>query len=358
MASTTETRHYLALDGARGLAAIAVFLYHYKAVIPVFGLISGSFLAVDLFFVMSGLVVARAYERQLIRGEMGFGRFVAVRVLRLFPLYLAACAIGLVHYLGKIAMATPDAPQLAQVLDALPMTLLMLPTPGSEDWAFGTIPFATSAWSLTFEFWFNLVYALLLPRLPTRVLLAVALAALAVLVWQMALHQTADLGWSIETTLGGSARFWFSFSIGVAIHRLNLLAAPGRVAGWALFALTFAFVLLPADAILPQLIWIVLVFPAFVIFAARLPVPSWLAAVFDQLGRLSYGIYILHASVSILILGQIKAWAPDLLYGHDLLLALLLFPAVLLVAAVLTYRFDEPLRAGLAKRGRAGGQRA
>lgn len=354
MAITTETRHYLALDGARGLAAIAVFLYHYKAVIPVFGLISGSFLAVDLFFVMSGLVVARAYERRLSSGEMGFGRFVAVRVLRLFPLYLAACTIGLVHYLAKIAMATPDAPQLAQVLGALPMTLLMLPTPGSEEWAYGTIPFATSAWSLTFEFWFNLVYALLVPRLSTRLLGTVALAALAVLVWQMVVYQTADLGWSIETTLGGSARFWFSFSLGVVIHRLNLLVAPGRVPGWILFAVTFAFVLLPADAILLQLVWIVLVFPGFVIFAARLPVSPALAVVFDQLGRLSYGIYILHASVSILILGQIRARAPELLYGHELLLALVLIPTVLLVSAVLTYRFDEPLRAGLAKRGRAG----
>lgn len=352
MANASENSHYLALDAARGLAAIAVFLYHYKGQILVFGLISGSFLAVDLFFLMSGLVIARAYERRLMSGEMGFARFTAVRVLRLWPLYLVACAFGMVHFLGKIAMGTPDAPQLGQVLWALPLTLLLLPTPGSKEWAFGAIPFSTSAWTLTLEFWFNLAYVLLLPWLSSRVLVGLALAAFGVLIWQVHLHQSADLGWSLDTFLGGSARFWFSFSLGVLIHRSGVLALEGPVPGWVLFPVAFAFVLLPAHAIWWHLLWIAVVFPGFVILGARLPMGGFFAALSDHLGRLSYAIYILHASISVLILGQIKVWAPHLLRGHAFLLAVILIPAVLLASALLTYRFDEPLRARLSRRGK------
>lgn len=353
MAKASQNSHYLALDAARGLAAIAVFLYHYKGQIHVFGLISGSFLAVDLFFLMSGLVIARAYERRLMSGEMGFVRFTAIRVLRLWPLYLAACAFGMVHFLGKIAMDTPDAPRLAQVLWALPLTLLLLPTPGSKTWAFGAIPFSTSAWTLTFEFWFNLAYVLLLPWLSSRVLMGVTLAALAVLVWQVHLYQTADLGWSLETFPGGSARFWFSFSLGVLIHRSGVLSRAPQVPGWVLFPVTFAFVLLPANAVWWQLLWIAVIFPGFVILAARLRMSAVLAGLSDHLGRLSYAIYILHASVSVLILGQIKLWAPHLLRGHELLLAVILIPTVLIISALLTYLFDEPLRARLSRKGKA-----
>jgi peptidoglycan/LPS O-acetylase OafA/YrhL len=353
LAGTTENRHYLALDAARGLAAIAVFLYHYKGQIQVFGIISGSFLAVDLFFLMSGLVIARAYERRLISGQIGFARFTAIRALRFWPLYLAGCAFGLVHFLGKITMGTTDAPQLGQVLWALPLTFLLLPTPGSKTWGFGAIPFSTSAWTLTIEFWFNLAYVLLLPWLSSRVLIGVALASFALLVWQVSLHESADLGWSLDTFLGGTARFWFSFSLGVLIHRGNLIAQASRVPGWVLFPVTFAFVILPANAIWWQLLWIAAIFPGFVILAARLPMGTFFSGLSDHLGRLSYAIYILHAPISVLILGLMKVWAPHLLRGHELLLAVILIPTVLILSALLTYRFDEPLRARLSLRGNA-----
>lgn len=55
----TDTHVFLGLDGARGIAAIAVAVYHAH---PLFDsqLFPGGYLAVDLFFVMSGAVIVHA----------------------------------------------------------------------------------------------------------------------------------------------------------------------------------------------------------------------------------------------------------------------------------------------------------
>lgn len=82
--------HYLVLDAARGVAALAVFIYHLKTFVfpdvrgPEFLTLSSSYLAVDLFFLMSGIVLAKAYGEKLVSGYMSFGKFMSVRFFRLY----------------------------------------------------------------------------------------------------------------------------------------------------------------------------------------------------------------------------------------------------------------------------------
>ncbi|MFX5999031.1 hypothetical protein ABTF05_21860, partial [Acinetobacter baumannii] len=45
-----------------------------------------SYLAVDLFFLLSGVVLCRSYESRLLNG-MRLGAFLRIRLLRLYPLY-------------------------------------------------------------------------------------------------------------------------------------------------------------------------------------------------------------------------------------------------------------------------------
>ena len=54
MATARGIRYIPAIDGLRGLAVIAVMLYHLG-----FSWIPGGFLGVDLFFVISGYVITR-----------------------------------------------------------------------------------------------------------------------------------------------------------------------------------------------------------------------------------------------------------------------------------------------------------
>jgi peptidoglycan/LPS O-acetylase OafA/YrhL len=337
-------RHLPVLDGARGIAALAVFGYH---IAPYFGglpWLQGSFLAVDLFFILSGFVIALSYEARLREGRLGFGRFVWVRVVRLYPLYLVACVIGLAYFAIKWVSGLPDAPTPFELMAALPGTALMLPSPMTSTWGFTPFPFAPSAWSLSLEFWFNIVYALVVIRFGLAALWVLAAAALVVLVQQALAFGSIDMGWNIATMIGGSARFWFSFTIGVILFRLHRSDWRVPPATILLGLAVFGFVAVPADAIAVGMVWVVVVFPAAVLIGAAVEVGPRMTAVCDHLGRLSYGIYILHAPLVLFETGVFKvllgaAWA-----DHQAMIGGVIVVTVIGFAAVATYGFDEPLR--------------
>lgn len=113
------TKHYLALDAARGIAAIAVVLYHvqtyiYPEVVVTImpHLFHRSFLAVDLFFLMSGLVIARSYEVRLLNGKMSFFGFFQTRLVRLWPLYLLGTILGFIYAFVKSSVLMTEPFQI------------------------------------------------------------------------------------------------------------------------------------------------------------------------------------------------------------------------------------------------------
>lgn len=344
MTTPTPRRHLPVLDGARGIAALAVFGYH---IAPYFGglpWLQGSFLAVDLFFILSGFVIALSYEGRLADGRLGLGRFVWVRTLRLYPLYLLACVIGVTYFGVKMLAGLPDAPTPADLLAAVPGTVLMLPSPMTHTWGFTPFPFAPSAWSLSLEFWFNIVYALVVIRFGIRALAVLAAVAMAVLVQQALAFGSLDMGWNIATLIGGSARFWFSFTLGVILFRLHRADWHLPPAAIWLGLPVFAFVAVPADAVGMGLVWVVAVFPAAVLIGAAMRVGPRMTAVCDHLGRLSYGIYILHAPLVLFETGVFKVVLGDAWMDHQAMIGGVIFVTVIGFAAVATYRFDEPLR--------------
>jgi peptidoglycan/LPS O-acetylase OafA/YrhL len=74
------------LNGLRGVAAILVVTLHDQGLMAPIHARSG-YLAVDLFFVLSGFVLAHAYEGRF-RAGLGPAGFAAIRYLRFYPLYL------------------------------------------------------------------------------------------------------------------------------------------------------------------------------------------------------------------------------------------------------------------------------
>jgi peptidoglycan/LPS O-acetylase OafA/YrhL len=102
-------RRYQTLDGLRGIAALAVVMLHSNRWFLIAPNLSAS--AVDLFFLLSGFVVAAAYEHRLASG-MSAARFMAIRIVRLYPLYLVGLLIALfgldhlfVHTWGRHAVS-------------------------------------------------------------------------------------------------------------------------------------------------------------------------------------------------------------------------------------------------------------
>jgi peptidoglycan/LPS O-acetylase OafA/YrhL len=85
-----ETSYIPALDGVRAIAVTAVLLYHLS-----YGHLSGAFLGVDVFFVLSGFLISRLlideYDRTR---DIGFRRFYLRRVFRLYPALVAAVLLS------------------------------------------------------------------------------------------------------------------------------------------------------------------------------------------------------------------------------------------------------------------------
>ena len=81
MATARGIRYIPAIDGLRGVAVVAVMLYHLG-----FSWIPGGFLGVDLFFVISGYVITRLLLDSIARsGGLDLRAFYKARIRRLFP---------------------------------------------------------------------------------------------------------------------------------------------------------------------------------------------------------------------------------------------------------------------------------
>ncbi len=354
LSATRDTLHghrlYTTLDGMRAMASLLVVSRH---VTPLFGPAArDSYLAVDLFFLMSGFVIANAYEGKLLDG-MGKLAFARVRAVRLYPIYALGVAAGVVaswlaHDLGAAGLAVHGL-----------LSALLIPNPDPQG---GLFPVNGPAWSLFFEAVVNASYVLLLrvivgKRLPA--LLALCLAGLAAC---LALHvpHTLDLGWKVQTFPVGLLRVAFSFYAGVFILRLHarhrgrspeprhgnavpvaLVACVAGLLAWS-----------PPEVIAPfvDLLSIACVFPAVLWLSLRHQPVGTTAKAFRIGGLASYAIYALHAP-----LGSIVAQALAHVQGLDIAstvpwsgyaFLVLLAPTCLLVDAI----YDAPLRKALGRR--------
>ena len=201
---------YEILDGLRGVAAAIVLLYHHFEVNGL-GLttspINHGYLAVDFFFILSGYVVGYAYDDRW--GRMSVAAFFERRLVRLHPMIVLSTLVGLLFFYfgtGDMFPLVGETP-VGKLLVVALLGLLMIPVPVSMDvrgnlvltknmrgWA-EVSPINGSGWTLYFEYFANIIYALFIRRFP-RWLLALFVAASAFFTLNVA------LGWDVFGTLG------------------------------------------------------------------------------------------------------------------------------------------------------------
>lgn len=294
----SSSRHYETLDALRGVAALAVMLLHGRYYFWD-SLGASAYLAVDFFFMLSGFVVAYAYENKL-RAGMSRREFLLLRVVRLYPLYLAGLLFALfcktvATYAGDDRLSFSDI-ELSFVIE-----LFFLPSPfnGSFDRLF---PLNSPAWSLFFEVVINIVYGLLHRWLSTSILIAVVVVAALGLGAQALSTGTTDTGHHWANIAGGPARVFFAFPLGVLLFRArdSFPAILGRLSPWPLLILLFALLMLPVEKpwrALYDLEFLFLVAPLLVVGGTQAVASASQRRFFLLLGLLSFPLYALHFPV-------------------------------------------------------------
>ena len=147
------------MNGLRGFAALVVVGFHWSLRDPLN--LENGFLAVDLFFVLSGFVIAHSYEERLEIG-LPLRDFFIIRLVRLYPLYLFGTLFSIlvvaISFLTKGRIIETNV----NLFNAIPWALLMLPTPPQNaEWSQASLyPLNIPAWSLLFEILINCIYAM------------------------------------------------------------------------------------------------------------------------------------------------------------------------------------------------------
>jgi peptidoglycan/LPS O-acetylase OafA/YrhL len=100
------SRRFESLDGLRGIAAIGVVLFHvrWSNHVTETHFIREGYLFVDLFFILSGFIIARAYCDQIRTGQQAV-RFLILRFSRIYPLHIAVLFIFFLLEVAKLFAA-------------------------------------------------------------------------------------------------------------------------------------------------------------------------------------------------------------------------------------------------------------
>lgn len=326
------------LDGVRGLLAVYVMLGHALplAISPgwLSALCAHGQAAVDLFFALSGLVIAGSLERHGGR----FWPFMAARARRLLPVYflVLGCAV-LADAKGDPLPALPWAGEAARqiVSPSLPsplwahllahLTLLHGLIPDSL-LPYGWITLLGPAWSLSTEWQFYLFIGLAAPR---------RLGVFALILLGVGfLYALLPLGGEFSRAFFPAASAWFA--LGIASRQWLISNRPG------LFIACLTGICLLAqftgpDKSLTALAW------GLILLAQR---QSWGRALALRpllyLGSISYPLYLVNEPVERLL----ALWLGPLLGHQPLHFSLLFLPlsafCSLAAAALLHHGVERP----------------
>lgn len=353
-----KTSTIVSLEGGRGIAALIVSLYHLGIGMQ-FSLIRNGYLFVDLFFVLSGFVIAAAYSEKL--NDMADVRvFVIRRVGRLLPLLLFSTVAFLAIQNGLVfAKRAAALHGYAAVLNSPGDMGYFIPSPGELVSVltmthglgiFDHLILNTPSWSISTEFYTYLLFAavaLMTPRRHRPTVYVVLLAVgMAVSFWASStVHGCLSQGGCLSLTYDyGYPRSVFSFFLGaltwLASRRTLTTTKPLQGIGLVALTLLFWFV----DAVPALAFGFPFAFALLILSCCRDAGP--LAQVlqsrpFAALGTRSYSIYLLHMPL-VLIFGNLAKRASTWQGSVAVMFA---FAATLVVLSGWTYRWiEDPFR--------------
>jgi len=360
------------LDTLRGLAALGVVLWHWQHFFyvthgtpmpgwrpewePFFPLLKAFYLygwmAVDLFFALSGFVFAWLYAEAVAERRITAPRFAQLRFSRLYPLHLLTLLVVVVLQWNYHRQTGGHFVYHANNPDHFVASLFFV-----QNWLHDTQSFNGPSWSVSVEILiYILFFALCRARLFHWATCVAMIAAGATLYY---FHLLGDVGRGVMGFFAGAIAFGITRAIAARPDAVRLSRAimGAAVLAWAV---TVGQLYWPALAAwlerLPVFRLPEITLPLFVLLVGA---PTLMAlALHEQvlgrkyerlsfLGDISYSVYLLHFPLQLLLanIAVHRGWLPEDFMSPFVLIA---FFSALIALALLSYRyFERPMQTAI-----------
>ena len=328
----------------RAIAALMVLVYHignefgdrgFSGSLPGFG--AGS-AGVDIFFVVSGFIMVYS-TADAFGSPNAPSLFLARRVVRLVPLYWIVTTI----FVMLMARQSRHTGLPGETWRWIAASYAFLFYPHGDG---GDFPLYAQGWTLNFEMFFYICFAVTLPLKRAIALSTLAIAFVALTTFGL----VSDLPWPIDRWANTNIiEFVLGLGLAEVYARGFQISLPVAVAmaaaGFAIFALTIGSV----DAWLPYrgFVWGP---PALaVVAAAALYRPrrsSFARTALERLGDASYALYLVHYAFFMLLgdmVGRLVLVTviPPAFYGG------LCFFGAIVLAFIVHFYVEQPITRGL-----------
>jgi peptidoglycan/LPS O-acetylase OafA/YrhL len=273
----------------RGISVIAVVLFHLVPQnFPI------GFLGVDVFFVISGFLMAKLYGNIRTREEVA--QFLKKRMWRLLPAYYSVLALT---YIYSVFVLLPH--ELATLNQHIRWSLFLSPNVGywtdSQYWGSAQFRPILNFWSLGVEIHFYLLFPLILKFVNRSKLLAV----LAVL--NLIAYITVSTISEKSSFFLMPLRFW-EFAFGILAYRISAKNLSGRINSLRSLTIWTSLVLILLLQNSNPSVSIVLAATSTAAFLSRAysysPSPGLLKPL-EVIGDYSYSIYLLHYPILVFL---------------------------------------------------------
>ena len=360
-------QHFEILDGLRGVAAMMVVVFHmceaWNGGDHARQIVNHGYLAVDFFFLLSGFVIAYAYDDRWHptngRRCMTVWGFFKRRLIRLQPMVVLGTTFGaLLFYQGASPKVFPliAGTSVSRLFLIALIGCTLIPMPVSMDirgWQ-EMHPLDSAAWSLLFEYIANIGYALGLRKANNRVLLVLAALSAALLTHYLMITPRGDItgGWTLNALelKIGFLRLCYPFLAGMLLQRMHKRIHVRNALLWSSLLLVLSFMLprfgTPATGWkngLYEALVVVLLYPVIVAMGAGGQISGpVITRVCRFSGAISYPLYLTHYALIYIY----TAWVADgkLTPAQGLAWGAALFFTAIAIAYACLKLYDEPVR--------------
>lgn len=336
------------LDILRFLAALFILIFHYYDDIPakvqlIEPLMKQGWLATNLFMMLSGLVMARAYANNFAEGHINFESFMLKRYARLIPSHAVVLVVfGLIIFGLTLLGYQPHNPK-AFSLHGWIEQLTLVYSWGFEDTPSWNIP----TWTISSLLVCYAIYALVIGYLKKLsignllVLLAVILVSANFIAHYVFDRRMVEL--SLQFSLGRAIPFFMMGVIAELMTR-NLAISKKQYAFWAilLFVGIIFFAYENTNSVVNDNAILVLTC-AFLAISSRVTFDE--NSMTREMGKASYSLFLVHTPIQIIGFRVFKI-IEDKLHLHDFALWGIWFMMIVFsiaISFVFQYYVDKPL---------------